>query len=155
MQEVYTLQNLEASQKFARDFAADLLAADADSTLLLFRAGMGAGKTTLTRMIAAELGVEGRITSPTFVGLSEYEQPGLYFAHLDLYQVKFSAEDILDLLLGREDSNAKRFVFIEWSENFDEGLLSNLAQREGLRIIECEIDIAEDESRLLKLGIRY
>ena len=67
----YELTNLEASKSFAVDLAKQLLESKEDTTLL-FYAGMGCGKTTLIRELGQALGIQGKITSPTFVGMNEY-----------------------------------------------------------------------------------
>lgn len=92
---------------------------------LLLEGEMGSGKTTFTRYLAEELGFPG-ITSPTFVGLHEYQNDQLDFFHLDLYQVKMAYEDLRELLL-REPQRKKLFV-IEWSEKLSEASRERLEQ---------------------------
>jgi len=50
---------------------------------------LGAGKTTLTRGIAAGLGVSGRVTSPTFVIAREHRSAvgGPALVHVDAYRM--------------------------------------------------------------------
>ena len=45
-------------------------------TVVAFRGEMGAGKTTLIREIAAELGAADTVTSPTFAIVNQYKGEG-------------------------------------------------------------------------------
>jgi tRNA threonylcarbamoyladenosine biosynthesis protein TsaE len=47
---------------------------------------LGAGKTTFARHLLRELGVTGRIKSPTFAVLESYSLPGLAISHFDFYR---------------------------------------------------------------------
>lgn len=47
---------------------------------------LGAGKTTLVRHLLRELGVSGRIKSPTYTVVEPHEAPGLSIWHFDFYR---------------------------------------------------------------------
>jgi tRNA threonylcarbamoyladenosine biosynthesis protein TsaE len=74
---------------------------------------LGAGKTVFVQGVAAALGVEQRVTSPSFTLVHEYE--GRYpIVHLDIYRLS-SFQEVLDL--GFEellDPNA--VLIVEWGE---------------------------------------
>jgi len=53
---------------------------------------LGSGKTALTRGFARGLGFFGRVHSPTFALLNEYQSPGIRLYHLDLYRLNLPAE---------------------------------------------------------------
>ena len=53
--------------------AEEILSALGERRVVLLRGGMGAGKTTLVSRIAAKLGAEDTVTSPTFALVNEYE----------------------------------------------------------------------------------
>lgn len=75
---------------------------------------LGAGKTAFVRGIAAGLGFSGRVTSPTFTIVNEYEA-GLPLFHFDMYRLSSSAE-LFDI--GWEDYLERGGVcVVEWSEN--------------------------------------
>ena len=74
---------------------------------------LGAGKTVLVQGLAAAMGVESRVTSPTFTIVHEYE--GRYpMIHLDIYRLD-SFQEVLDL--GFEEFlDPSAVVAIEWGE---------------------------------------
>ncbi|RRO13263.1 tRNA (adenosine(37)-N6)-threonylcarbamoyltransferase complex ATPase subunit type 1 TsaE [Saccharopolyspora rhizosphaerae] len=89
--------------------------------LLLLDGPLGAGKTVLTRGIAAGMGVTGRITSPTFViaRVHEPETGGLALVHVDAYRLG-GLEEIDDLDLDTDLTEAA--VVVEWGEGLADQL---------------------------------
>ena len=84
-------------------------------TVLAYQGGLGMGKTAFTRGLAAGLGYKGRVTSPTFTIVNEYEGGRLPLFHFDMYRLN-SADDLFDI--GWEDYLARGGVCaVEWSEN--------------------------------------
>lgn len=74
---------------------------------------LGAGKTAFVQGIAAALGVEGRVTSPSFTIVHEYV--GRYpIIHLDVYRLD-SFQEVIDL--GFEEFlDVESIVLVEWGE---------------------------------------
>jgi tRNA threonylcarbamoyladenosine biosynthesis protein TsaE len=83
--------------------------------LVLLSGDLGAGKTTLTKGIAAGAGAarEDDVTSPTFTLVHKYQGTARVY-HVDLYRVG----DFHDLqTLGLEDIFSERaIVIVEWPE---------------------------------------
>ena len=88
---------------------------------------LGAGKTTLVRLLAGALGVNGNVSSPTFTLAHRYDWPsstagdarvlasaGRYLHHVDAYRLSGPEEaddlDLPDLLDGRS------ILVAEWAE---------------------------------------
>ena len=84
-------------------------------SVVAYRGDLGAGKTAFTRGLARGLGCRGRVTSPTFTIVNEYEGPTPLF-HFALYRLG-DEEELYDI--GWEDYLARRGVCaVEWSEAF-------------------------------------
>lgn len=83
------------------------------------RGGLGAGKTAFTRGLARGLGYQGRVTSPTFTIVNEYEgSPPLF--HFDMYRLE-DEEDLFDI--GWEDYLTRGGICaVEWSERVSRAL---------------------------------
>ena len=85
--------------------------------LVLLSGELGAGKTTLTKGIAAGLGAasEDEVTSPTFTLVHKYAR-GTPVYHVDLYRIG----DSHDLeTLGLDDVfSEKAVVIVEWPDRF-------------------------------------
>lgn len=87
--------------------------------VLAYTGSLGMGKTAFTRGLARGLGCRGRVTSPTFTIVNEYDGP-LPLFHFDLYRLR-SAEELFDI--GWEDYLERGGVCaIEWSERIPDDL---------------------------------
>lgn len=79
---------------------------------------LGTGKTCFVRGLAAGMGVEGNITSPTFIIMRQHPgSPGL--CHADAYRLS-CAEELQDL--GIEDVLAHSVLAVEWAEQVADAL---------------------------------
>ena len=87
--------------------------------VVAYRGDLGAGKTAFTRGLARGLGCTGRVTSPTFTVVNEYEGR-LPLFHFDLYRL--DGEDAL-YDIGWEDYLDRGGVCaVEWSERAEGAL---------------------------------
>ena len=111
--------------------------------VVAYRGDLGAGKTAFTRGLARGLGCTGRVTSPTFTVVNEYEGR-LPLFHFDLYRLE--GEDAL-YDVGWEDYLDRGGVCaVEWSEQVEEAMppdavtvtLARHPEREDWRIITIE-----------------
>ncbi len=101
----------EATEAFGRELAAEL---SSDDVVYLI-GELGAGKTALSRGIAAGLGAAPReVASPTFAILNEYAAAGgsVVMRHLDLYRLADRPRD-LDVL-GLPGAVAGAAIAVEW-----------------------------------------
>lgn len=85
--------------------------------LVLLNGELGAGKTTLTRGIGAELGVRGTVTSPTFVLARTHPRDGAPLVHVDAYRLG-SAMELDDLDIDFPAS----IVVVEWGAGLLDGI---------------------------------
>ena len=91
----------------------------AGGAVVAFTGDLGAGKTAFTRGLARGLGCQGRVTSPTFTIVNEYEG-GIPLFHFDMYRLN-SSEDLFDI--GWEDYLTRGGVCaVEWSEQVADAL---------------------------------
>lgn len=99
---------------FGRRIGSVLAAGD----LVLLAGPLGAGKTVLAKGIAEGLGVEGRVSSPTFIIAREHRPApggrGVPLVHVDAYRLGDDLDQLDDLDLDTELVDAA--VVIEWGE---------------------------------------
>jgi tRNA threonylcarbamoyladenosine biosynthesis protein TsaE len=88
--------------------------------VLALSGDLGAGKTTLTQGLAAGLGVEGDVLSPTFALMSEYRGGRIPLLHVDAYRLS-GAEQADHLGLDEYLDNGWTLV-VEWPENIEGAL---------------------------------
>jgi tRNA threonylcarbamoyladenosine biosynthesis protein TsaE len=100
-------------KKFAEQFILDL----AVPSVLGLKGNLGVGKTTLVKSFIRALGVEEKVTSPTFNIVRTYKKEELTIYHVDLYRLSSIHEFYdLDLPLNEEGT----LFFIEWSDMIPE-----------------------------------
>jgi tRNA threonylcarbamoyladenosine biosynthesis protein TsaE len=83
----------------------------APGDVVLVAGELGAGKTTFVRGAAAELGVAGPVTSPTFT-IGQRYAGRVAVAHLDLFRVESLEAEDPDLLA--EYLRPDTIAFVEW-----------------------------------------
>jgi tRNA threonylcarbamoyladenosine biosynthesis protein TsaE len=114
----------------------DQIAADIIPQLLhpvvLLKGTLGAGKTTLIKSLAKQLGVKDVINSPTFSLVNEYKTPSLPVYHFDMYRLNDESE-ALDFGV-EEYFDSGSYCFVEWPEQIPSLIPSN----------HCTIDIQID-----------
>ena len=96
------------------DIAARMLKAAADRRVWLFTGEMGAGKTTLIKVLCRQLGVEDVMSSPTFSIINEYKTHDGHVFHFDFFRIVNEAE-AFDI--GAEEYfYSGNYCFVEWPE---------------------------------------
>lgn len=84
-----------------------------DSTVVAMYGDLGAGKTAFVRGMARGMGLECRVSSPTFTIVNEY-LGSRELIHFDMYRLN-SADELYDI--GWEDYlNRGAVCAVEWSE---------------------------------------
>ena len=92
--------------------------------VVAFTGDLGAGKTAFVSGMARALGVEERVTSPTFTIVNEYEGGRLPLFHFDMYRLE-SSDELFDI--GWEDYLRRGGVCaVEWSEKVSGALTGAL-----------------------------
>lgn len=98
----------EQTLVFAAEYAKGLRAGD----VVLLDGDMGAGKTVFTKGVAAGLGIEEEVTSPTYAYMNDYD--GRLF-HYDCYRIE-SVEQAERLGLA-DYFDMGGICLIEWAQN--------------------------------------
>ncbi len=135
MNKKYSLNDLAAIAKE--------VIAIAQHKTLLFRGEMGVGKTTLIKEICNVLGVQDRVSSPTFSLVNEYRTSANEVVfHFDFYRIT-NEEEALDMGV-EEYLYQKNWCLIEWPENI-ENLLP-------LDAVQIHLSVLDDEQRNIQLN---
>ena len=83
--------------------------------LVIFLHGeLGAGKTTLVRALLNALGYQGRVKSPTYTLLEQYEAGGFSLRHFDLYRFRDASE--WEFAGFNDEFDGKNICLVEWPE---------------------------------------
>jgi len=94
--------------------------------IMAFSGPLGAGKTTLIRLLLRKLGITEPITSPTFIYVNRYKNDqNQLFYHFDLYRIE-SVSDFLDAGFDEYFEQPNSWVFIEWPEVIEPLLKDNV-----------------------------
>lgn len=107
------LDDLEATRSFGDALARGL----PPGAILLLHGPLGAGKTSMVQGIAAALGIDEPITSPTFALAQHYPQGKPPLIHLDLYRLEQPAA--ADEIFLQEEEDARSIgalLAVEWPE---------------------------------------
>ncbi len=84
---------------------------------------LGAGKTHFAKGVAAGVGYDGDVSSPTFTLVHEYVGGRMSVSHFDFYRLE-DAEELVNL--GFDDYlDGSGVVLIEWGDRFPEVIPRN------------------------------
>ena len=135
---IYT--NSESETEKAGENLAEMLE---PGDVVAFYGDLGAGKTAFIRGLARGLGVNARVSSPTFTIVNEYPGPVPLF-HFDMYRIGCE-EELYDI--GWEDYLERGGVCaVEWSENVDEAFYGD--------VIKIEISKTGDTGRRIQIDLK-
>ncbi len=124
------------SAKQTQQLAAKLAQQFKNGGIIALEGPLGAGKTTFVQGFAQGLGIQDKLTSPTFIIMRQYEIPhypqGKLF-HLDLYRLN-NISQITDLGIKEIFDNPHNIILIEWAEKLG-SLKPNSAKQITLTIL--------------------
>jgi tRNA threonylcarbamoyladenosine biosynthesis protein TsaE len=130
------------SETELRTTAQNLLKKYSDVKIWLFEGQLGAGKTAFVKAFCSVLGVEDKVSSPTFALVNEYFSPlvGTVF-HFDLYR----CEELRDILrIGfYEYLENENYCFLEWANLVEKSL--------EMPFIKISLSVLSDSSRMLNI----
>lgn len=102
----------------AQNILALISPSQTEATVLALQGDLGAGKTTLTKALAQELGIEETVVSPTFVIAKFYETSHDGFkhvVHIDAYRIE-SLDELKPLGWDQLLQQPETLVILEWPE---------------------------------------
>ena len=126
--------SIKETEKVAKNFVEEITRAERarrnnQNALIVGLYGeLGSGKTTFVKGIAKVFGLEKTITSPTFVIEKIYKLKNQVLdnlIHIDAYRLK-SGDELLSLGWEEISKNPKNIIFIEWPENVNDILPSDV-----------------------------
>jgi len=109
------------------------------SAIIFLVGNLAAGKTTLTKSIARERGVEGEVTSPTF-SLQQCYEENLF--HYDLYRIENS--EFMELGLF-EEFDKEGWHMVEWGDE----ALKNFLLSAGYEVFTVTIEPFEEKRKYI------
>lgn len=135
---VYFSKSEKDTEQIGRDFAKAL----PGGTVVAMYGDLGAGKTAFVRGMAKGMGLDCRVSSPTFTIVNEYlgERE---LIHFDMYRLS-DADELFDI--GWEDYlNRGAVCAVEWSENVQDAFFGDeiVVRIEKLSDTERRITIEE------------
>lgn len=135
MSKSFICKNLNDTEVLAKKFA---IAAKEKGCFVCLFGDIGAGKTAFVKLAAKHLGVDEKVTSPSFVILNEYHSGALPIFHFDLYRLENEGvKTIIEEL--SEYSKEGCLTFAEWAE-FSQGEIP-------IERLEIQIDYLDETER--------
>ncbi|WP_420493978.1 tRNA (adenosine(37)-N6)-threonylcarbamoyltransferase complex ATPase subunit type 1 TsaE [Macrococcus psychrotolerans] len=129
-----TINSIEDTERLAQTIAMLVTRGD----VLLLHGDLGAGKTTFSQFFGKALGIEQKITSPTFNIIKSYEGK-LPFHHMDCYRLEGAEDD-----LGFDEYfYGDGVTIVEWPEMIEEFLPEDY--------IELNLKYIEDSKREIEI----
>lgn len=108
-----TLQLRSGTPEQTRAIGATVASLLQPGDVIVLGGELGAGKTCFVQGAARQLGVERRVTSPTFNLIRSYPDASVPIVHVDIYRLN-RLHDLLDL--GDEVFAVDAVTFIEWGD---------------------------------------
>ncbi|MBP9836458.1 MAG: tRNA (adenosine(37)-N6)-threonylcarbamoyltransferase complex ATPase subunit type 1 TsaE [Candidatus Pacebacteria bacterium] len=137
------IENLSDLETFAKELLKEILVEDIENnqaTVIALSGNLGAGKTTFVQLLAKELGVRDKVTSPTFTIMKGYELSGKFnlLIHMDAYRIE-DLNELGPLRFSELLTNKTNLLCIEWAEKIQSALPAE--------IIKINIEILPDGKR--------
>lgn len=112
------LQIITKSEKETENLGRILASKLEPRSVVALYGDLGAGKTAFVRGLARGLGIEKRVSSPTFTIVNELSENGKTLIHFDMYRLGGS-DELFDI--GWEDYMQRDCILaVEWSEIVDD-----------------------------------
>lgn len=111
-------KNLSELYEFAKNLSINLK----NGGVVLLNGELGAGKTTLTKLIAENLGIEKfKIKSPTYTYIRKYKLNEKMLIHIDAYRINSENHEVI-FEINELVTKGNNVILIEWGNNIKEHL---------------------------------
>jgi len=100
----------QETDAFANKFSSDVRV----PLVIWLEGDLGAGKTTFARALIHALGYQGRVKSPTYCLLEQYQISPVHVIHMDLYRISDPGE--LEFLALEDLMDDKSILLVEWPD---------------------------------------
>lgn len=138
------IESLVDLENFVKEISREVLTESSKNNqaiIIALSGNLGAGKTTFVQLLAKELGVNEKVTSPTFTIMKGYVLHDVGFEHLihmDAYRIE-NLDELRPLRFSEILDNKNNLLCIEWAEKIQSALPEN--------IIKINIEILSDGKR--------
>lgn len=110
-----TVQNVDETAKLAEKLASLI---KYNGAFICLYGDIGAGKTEFSRLLAKNLNVKEKVTSPSFVIINEYLSGAIPVYHFDLYRLE--REGVKTVIEELDEYSRKGIItLVEWAEFSD------------------------------------
>jgi tRNA threonylcarbamoyladenosine biosynthesis protein TsaE len=134
------MEYLSRSEAETSRIGSELAAALSPDTVVALYGDLGAGKTAFVRGMAEGLGLDARVSSPTFTIVNEYLGRVPLF-HFDMYRLA-DADELFEI--GWEDYIRRGGVCaVEWSENVEDAFYKDT--------VRVYIEKADETTRRIRI----
>jgi tRNA threonylcarbamoyladenosine biosynthesis protein TsaE len=134
------LSSAEETSKYGQELSEGI----SQGGLICLYGELGSGKTTLTKGIAAGLGIDAfSVKSPTYTYIRKYKLENNDFYHIDLYRLN-GVDELIINEINEIISNQNNIVVIEWAER-----LKGQLNKTGL---EIHLEYAGENTRKIKVN---
>jgi len=130
------------TEEMMKKYAQDLCALMPKVKVFTFSGPLGAGKTTLVRLMLNMLGVIEPVQSPTYTYVNVYKHNDVTLYHFDLYRLN-SLDEFLQAGFDEYLFQPNSYCFIEWPEII-EGILS-------ADVCNVVLEYHNEQARLMKM----
>lgn len=149
----HTVELRTADADATRAVGAVVASALAPGDVVSLTGELGAGKTCFVQGAAAALGVEDRVTSPSFLLRRDYEGR-VPVTHMDVYRLE-TLQDVLELGYGEDGA----VLFVEWGDAMRPLLPTehlevelSLSETETVSLVGTDENLDAEERRIRLLG---
>ena len=134
------LSSAEETSKYGQELSEGI----SQGGLICLYGELGSGKTTLTKGIAAGLGIDAfSVKSPTYTYIRKCKLENNDFYHIDLYRLN-GVDELIINEINEIISNQNNIVVIEWAER-----LKGQLNKTGL---EIHLEYAGENTRKIKVN---